>query len=183
MAAADFRRREALAHSFVAPTHLQVGLARARPLQRRELRWSTTVHWKFCFLNFPPRAIVDGDIESNPKNYEDGSLKPYDQLVSIQLPIYNGMRVCFTKNVRRDIDFVNGMGCTVETLDSRVQAVRARTDTGRLEPVWPYTDVNMGNATYYPLRAGYAATTLKYAGTELKHVTLHLDAPEVPGAA
>ena len=41
----------------------------------------------------------------------------------------------------------------------------------------------MGNATYYPLRAGYAATTLKYAGTELKHVTLHLDAPEVPGAA
>ena len=126
------------------------------------------------FPHFPPRAIIDGDIESNTENNEDGSLKIYDQLVSIQLPIYNGMRVCFTGNVSRDIDFVNGMG---------VQAVRVRTDTGRLVPVWPYTDFNMGNVTYYPLRSGYAATTLKYVGTELKHVTLNLDAPNVPGAA
>ena len=32
------------------------------------------------------------------------------------------------------------------------------------------------------LRARYAATTLKYAGAELEHVTLYLDAPLVPGA-
>ena len=75
--------------------------------------------------------------------------------------------------LRRDIDFVNGMGGIVETWDSRVQVVRESTDTGNLVPVWPHTDVNMGNATYYPLRAGYAATTLNHAGTELKSVTLY----------
>ena len=64
------------------------------------------------FPHFPPQATTDGYIESNPENYKDGSLKPCDQ--SIQLPIYNGMRVCFTRNVGRDIDFVNGMGGIVE---------------------------------------------------------------------
>ena len=71
----------------------------------------------------------------------------------------------------------------VERWDARAQAVRVRTDTGRWVAVWPYTDINLGSATYYPLRAGYVTETLKYAGTELPHVTLYLDAPKVPGAA
>ena len=40
----------------------------------------------------------------------------------------------------------------------------------------------MGNFVYYPMRAGYASTVLKFQGAELKHVTMFLDARGVPGA-
>ena len=92
--------------------------------------------------HYPPRTILFADIESNPENSSEGTLKAFDQLKPI------------ARNVCPDIDFVNGMNGYVERWDARAQAVRVRTDTGRLVAVWPYTDVNLGNATYYPLRAG-----------------------------
>ena len=58
-----------------------------------------------------------------------------------------------------------------------------RTQTGYLVSVFPWTDTNLGNVVYNPVRAGYASTILKFQGAELSHVTVYLDAPQVPGAA
>ena len=135
------------------------------------------------FPNFPPLAIIDGDVETNPDNHEDGQLKPCDQLLPIPLQIFVGMRVFLTRNVRKNIDFVNAMDRVVHSWKSESKAVRTRISTGRLIAVWPYTDVSVNNLVYYQLRAGYACTTLKYAGSELDHVTVYLDVPLVPGAA
>ena len=132
---------------------------------------------------YPPLVVVDGDVETNPVNYERGQLKEPIFLELIQLPIFKGMRVVFTRNVRPDVDYVNGMDGIVDSWCSRSRAIRVRTSTGRLIAVWPYTDTTLNNIVYYQIRAGYAATTLKYAGAELEHVTLYLDAPLVPGAA
>ena len=49
--------------------------------------------------------------------------------------------------------------------------------------IWPWTDTDLGNHTYYPIRAGYCSTILKFQGSELVHVTVFLDKPGVPGAA
>ena len=41
----------------------------------------------------------------------------------------------------------------------------------------------LNNLNYHPVRPGCAATTLTWAGSELAHATVCLDAPNVPGAA
>ena len=40
-----------------------------------------------------------------------------------------------------------------------------------------------GFAPHYPVRPGYAATIMKFQGASLPHVTVYLDAENVPGAA
>ena len=135
------------------------------------------------YPNYPPRAVIDGDIESYPENYVGGKLKAFKNLKPTPLPIYIGMQVYLTRNIRKDIDFVNGMLATVESYDSVRKIVRVRTATGHPVAVFPWTDTDMGNWTYYPMRAGYASTVLKFQGAELKHVTMFLDASGVPGAA
>ena len=89
----------------------------------------------------------------------------------------------FTRNVRKDIDYVNGMDGTVVAYYKKTKAVEVLTQTKFRVMVWPWTDVERGNTTYYPLKAGYADTILKFQGAELPHVTVVLDAKGVPGAA
>lgn len=122
-------------------------------------------------------------MESHPQNYRDGKLKPLEELTPGELPIYIGMRVYLTRNVRKDIDFVNGMAATVEHYDHHTKALRVLTRTGFRVSVFPWTDTDLGGLTYYPVRAGYASTILKFQGAELPHVTAYLDAPGIPGAA
>ena len=93
------------------------------------------------------------------------------------------MRVFFTRNVNKEIQFVNGMGATVEAWDEKSKAVRVITDSGNRVAVFLFTDREMGNLVYYPLREGYASTVIKYIGAELPHLVLWLDKPHVPGAA
>jgi len=131
-----------------------------------------------------PLAVIDADVESNPENYnEDGRLKGLRDMKCTQLPLHEGMQVYFTRNVDKARDFVNGMRGTVVGWDSRVNAVQVQTLTNHVVWVYRWTDAELGNKTYFPIKAGYATTILKVAGAELPHVTLWLDVPHVPGAA
>ena len=135
------------------------------------------------FPRFPPRTIVAGDIESNPKNYIQGKLKPVHLLEPTEVPIFIGMTIFLTRNVRKDIDFVNGMKCRVDGYDSASGAVLAITETGHHVAVGPWADTDLGGCAHYPLKGGYASTVIKMAGAELPHVTVFLDAKHVPAAA
>ena len=62
------------------------------------------------FPRYPPRAILEGDVESNPDNYtRDNKLKSLKLLKPMVFKVYVGMQIFFTRNVRKDIDYVNGM--------------------------------------------------------------------------
>ncbi|CAE8727229.1 unnamed protein product, partial [Polarella glacialis] len=131
-----------------------------------------------------PLAVISADIESNPEHYnENKELKPVWQLAFTELPLHEGMQVYFTRNVDKSRDFVNGMRATIRRWDASVQALEVRTATGHDVQVFRWTDKDLGNKVYFPVRAGYASTIIKFAGAELPHVTLWLDKPHVPGAA
>ena len=75
---------------------------------------SMTARYKHYVHGYPPRACIFGDVESNPQNYDaDGILKECHFLEPVTLPIYVGMKVALTRNVRPDIDYINGMTGTV----------------------------------------------------------------------
>ena len=62
-----------------------------------------------------PLVTLDGDVESNPDNYHRGKLKDVKDLKPMEFKVYKkGQPVFLTRNVRKDIDFVNGMKATVE---------------------------------------------------------------------
>ena len=131
-----------------------------------------------------PLAVITADMESNPENYwEDGTLKDPRLLKGTQLPLHETMQVYFTRNVDKSRDIVNGMRGEVKAWDASVNAVQVLTKTGHLVWVYPWTDTELGNRTYFPMKAGYATTILKVTGAELPHVTLWLDRPKTPGAA
>lgn len=75
------------------------------------------------------------------------------------------------------------MLATVVSFSQRTKELRVLTKTGYHVSVFPWTDTDLGNKVYYPVRAGYASTILKFQGAELSHVTVYLDAAGVPGAA
>ena len=135
------------------------------------------------FPRYPPKVWIDADVESNPDNYEGGERKALEALVPSKMPVYVNMQVYLTRNVRKDIDFVNGMQCRVLGWDAQAAALRVETTTGHRFAVWPWTDTDLGNIVYYPVRPGYASTVGRFQGAELPHVTLYLDAPGVPAAA
>jgi hypothetical protein len=135
------------------------------------------------FPNHPPLVTLDADVESDPANYDRAQLRAMEDLRPSRLPIFTGMRVYLTRNVRKDIDFVNGMLATVVGYTARTGELRVRTQTGFVVSVFPWTDTDLGNMVYYPARAGYASTIIKFQGAELPHVTAFLDKPTIPGAA
>ncbi|CAE7406987.1 unnamed protein product, partial [Symbiodinium pilosum] len=108
-------------------------------------------------------------------------------LLNDLVPIYQGMRVTLTRNLQKEQNFVNGMGCTV--LGIQRNSVLVRTQCGNVLSVFPYTDDEIflrgqqRRATYLPLRLGYAVTLMKVQGATLPHITLRLDVPNVEAAA
>ena len=69
-------------------------------------------------VKFPrrePLAIVHADVEANPANYSRSTYKPLEEVRSHLVPLHAGMHVFLTRNVRKDIDFVNGMHVVVES--------------------------------------------------------------------
>ena len=97
------------------------------------------------------------------------------------LRIWLGMRVHLTKNVRKDIGYVNGMLATVVKFDLPTRGVHVRAATGHRVLLTPWTDADLDNITYYLKRPGSASTALKFQGAALDHVTFYLDHPGVPG--
>ena len=136
------------------------------------------------YPRYPPRDVLLSDVESNPENYHrDGTMKALHSLKPMKFRVHVGMRVYFTRNVRKDIDYVNGMDGRIESYDKKKQVIQVRTNSGHLVLCTPWTDRNLGNMVYYPIKAGYASTILKFQGAELKKVAVYLDAANVPGGA
>ncbi|MCP4239092.1 MAG: hypothetical protein GY772_00860, partial [bacterium] len=121
-----------------------------------------------------PLAVLPGDVEANPENYAGGQLKDPRDLRPLELKIYKNMQVYLTRNVNKSTDFVNGMRARVESYDAPSRGLRVITSTGYRVVVWPWTDTDLGNITYYPVRPGYASTVVKFQGAELEHVVLYL---------
>ena len=57
------------------------------------------------------------------------------------------------------------------------------TYTGRRIVTYHRVDNDLGGISYHCVRPGYCSTIIKYQGAELKHLTLYLDVPGIPGAA
>jgi hypothetical protein len=133
------------------------------------------------FPNKKPRVVLGGDIEVNPLNYDRGKLKEKG-LVPSEVPIFNGMKLYLTRNIRKEEDYVNGMSCTVEQWYDIGRCLRVVTKTGKRLMITPWTDKSHDNATYYPIRLGYASTIHKVQGDEFKHITIWLDVKNMPAA-
>ena len=130
-----------------------------------------------------PLVVLPGDVESYPANYDaNGRLKSRRQLTARPVPIHRGMPLYMTRNMRKDLDYVNGMRCVIEDWDAAAEAVVVKTSTGRRVAVTLCHDEDLGFA-YFPLRPGYASTIMKFQGAELPHVTVWLDKPHCPAAA
>lgn len=89
----------------------------------------------------------------------------------------------FTKNVDKDRDYINGMRGTVETFDASSKALIVLTESNHRVAVRPWTDRDLGNRVYHPVKPGYCSTVLKMAGATLAHAVLWLGAKNIPGAA
>ena len=94
-------------------------------------------------------------------------------------PIYRGMRIVLTKNLHKDVGYVNGM--SAEVLDIDRNAVVVRTAQRRIFSVYLWTSEE--HWTFYPFRLGYASTLHKVQGATLEHITLWLDFANAPAAA
>ena len=123
---------------------------------------------KALFPSGKPLVVLPGDPAANPANYEHGKLLADEtQLKPLDVPIYKGMKVVLSKNVRKDVDFVNGMDCEVVEYHFTGKAVAVMTATKKRVMIYPWCDVEHGKKTYYPLRPGYADTILKFQCSEL----------------
>ena len=152
-------------------------------VSRKGTNLLNTLATQALFENCIPIKILAGDIESNPDNYTThGQMIPYHELKPLQVTCYIGM-IFFARNVDKARDFVNGGKATIEFYDEASKALVVLTESGHRIPVRPWTDQNLDNRTYHPIKPGYASTVLKLAGAELPHCVLWLDVPNVPGAA
>jgi hypothetical protein len=117
-----------------------------------------------------------GDPEANVDNYAGSSQVGW---APCRLRVFKGLRVSLTKNLNKKMDFVNGMGATVVGASRR--GVRVVTDTRRFLVIFPWTDEN--KIAFLPMRLGYATTLMKMQGSEVEHMTMWLDAPDIEAAA
>ena len=131
------------------------------------------------FQHAVPLLWVDADPEANPENFEAGG--QLSGMIPLRMPVYHGMRVHLTRNMNKEIDFVNGMEATVLQA-YRSGAIKVRTKTGYPVSVFPWTDPET-RVSFLPMRAGYACTLAKMQGATLDHVTVYLDKAGIEAAA
>ena len=144
-------------------------------ISRRAAACVNEMAWAHFAANAGRLGAFPGDPEANPANYHRGTQVAY---APSRLRAFKGMRVTLTKNVNKPMDFVNGMGATVVGATRR--GVRVVTDTNRPLVIFPWTDATKN--TFLPMRLGYAGTLMKFQGSELEHMTLWLDAPDIEAA-
>ena len=96
----------------------------------------------------------------------------------MQLSVYAVMRVSFTKNIRPEVDFVNGMEGNVVMMDRT--GILVETITGHRPSVFPRTDA--WGSTYCPMRPAYATTLMQVQGDTLARMTVWLDTPGIEAA-
>ena len=128
------------------------------------------------FPDQSPLAVLPGDPDANPANFRGSEQHAWEPA---PIPIFLGARVQLTKNLHKEMDYVNGMGATI--LGLQQGGVRVRTDTGFTVVVYPWTDGD-SRATFHPMRLGYANTLTKLQGVTLDSMTLYLDVANIPAA-
>ena len=117
---------------------------------------------------------------ANPRNFRKSQQVTNAPL---WLPIFMGMHVVTTRNLNKEIDYVNGMPGVVT--GTHKTGIRVTTKTGYPIVVYPYTDDSWGRdnrVVYFPIRPGYATTLMKVQGSTLDHMTLFLDVPNIEAA-
>ena len=57
-------------------------------------------------------ATLPGDVEVNPRNWKNGEFRTDRKPIPSEVPIYKGMRLYLTRNVRKEDDygFITGVG-------------------------------------------------------------------------
>ena len=145
-------------------------------ISRRACSMLNNMALEVLFGEVQPLNVVPSDPESNLENYWEGRLVAEEPLY---IPIFVGAKVILTKNLNKQIGFVNGMGATV--LGMVNNNVEVRTDQGRRLMVHPWT--SPAYKVHYPFRLGYASTLHKVQGATLKHITVWLDVANMPAAA
>jgi len=139
------------------------------------------------FSNRRPWATLAGEIDTNPANYDsEHKFREDRKPLPSEVPIYKGMKLFLTQNVRKEDDFVNGMECVVErfTENGNGGALTVRTKTGHRLVVtkWTNTKVDKFAVRHFPIRPGYASTIHKVQGDEFSHITVYLDRKYMPAA-
>lgn len=134
------------------------------------------------------RVLVElpADYDVNPENFDDkGKLRSDRQPIPSKIQVRRGLRVHLTRNCDKAGDFVNGMECIVKDWDAHSRCLHVETATGKNIAVFQYTDPQpeAQNASFYPVRLGYASTVYKMQGAELPHITIYLDVPGQKAAA
>jgi hypothetical protein len=138
-------------------------------ISRSKAAWVNDMAIQHFFWNAMRQGVVPADPESNMDNYDGTVLNRHEPSA---LPIYIGMRVTFTLNVRPEVDFVNGQDGIVKMMDNA--KVLVETYTGHMVPVFPHWDEKHW-ATFYPIRPAYASTLMKMQGATIQHMTMWLD--------
>ena len=128
------------------------------------------------FADAEPLATLPTDPESNLDNYQGSALVAE---VPLMQRIYKDMRIILTKNLNKEIGFVNGMRAVVLSASSK--GIMVKTEQGRRIMVHPWTSPD--RVVHFPIRVGYASTLHKVQGATLPHITLWLDVPNMPAAA
>jgi hypothetical protein len=144
-------------------------------ISRRAAAWVNSKAVAAFFGGQAPLRTVGGDPDANPENY-DGVVMSRSEPMPIQ--IYIGLRIAFTRNVCKEMDYVNGMGGVVQAVLN--SGIVVRTDTGYTVVVYPWTDEDRN--VFHPIRLGYAHTLLKVQGATLDHATFYLDSPGIEAA-
>lgn len=128
-----------------------------------------------------PLATLPGAFEDNPDNYNrDGKLREDRYLAPAEVPIYRGIRLYLTRNVRKADDYVNGMPCKVTSFDEERQIIWVRTETGKRLPITRWHDPDHPGLIYFPIRLGYCTTVHKVQGDEFDFIIIYLDTPHMP---
>lgn len=127
------------------------------------------------------------DYEANVENYvKKGNRTELKKsgLKAAETTVYEGMKVCLTKNMSKENDFVNGVLATVKAYDERSKSLEVVTKTGKRLAIHLITEeVNGKKVTPLPPRLGYACAIPKVQGMTLDHVTVWLDASGCKAAA
>ncbi len=147
-------------------------------ISKSKAAWVNEMAIQHFFGNSLRLATVGVDPEANPANYERNKMIAWDPLL---MPLYQGLRITFTKNIRPEVDFVNGQDATVMWADQ--SGIMTETDTRQKVKVHLWTDPGYPRLTFYPVRPAYATNLHKVQGATLPHMTLWLDQTGIEAAA
>ena len=131
-----------------------------------------------------PLATIPGAFEDNPDNSgSGGKLRDDRRPVPTDVPLYRGLRLYLTRNVRKADDYVNGMPCVVKSWDESRNILWVQTESGKRLPITPWHDPDHPGLVYFPVRLGYCTTVRKIQGDEFPFIIIYLDTPNMPALA